>query len=79
MLAELSANGGRVLTHEQLLRRVWGHDNSGESGPVRTIVKRLRRKLGDHSDKPTYIFTKRGIGYWMAAAESLETAPPVAL
>ena len=75
MLAELSANAGRVLTHEQLLRRVWGHDNSGGSGPVRTIVKRLRRKLQDHSDNPTFIFTKRGIGYWMVAGEGPETTP----
>ena len=52
MLAELSANAGRVLTHEQLLRQVWGHDKSGGSGPVRTIVKRLRRKLGDRADNP---------------------------
>ena len=76
MLAELSANAGRVLTHEQLLRQVWGHDKSGGSGPVRTIVKRLRRKLGDHADNPTYIFTKRRVGYWMAPAETLDTAPP---
>ena len=76
MLAELSANAGRVLTHEQLLRQVWGHDKSGGSGPVRTIVKRLRRKLGDHADNPTHIFTKRRVGYWMAPAETLDTAPP---
>ena len=46
-------NAGRVLTHEQLLRQVWGHDKSGGSGPVRTIVKRLRRKLGRPCDNPT--------------------------
>ena len=79
MLAELSANAGRVLTHEQLLRRVWGHDNSGGSGPVRTIVKRLRRKLNDHSDNPTFIFTKRGIGYWMVAGDAPETTAPRSL
>ena len=65
LLAELSAGADRILTHEQLLRRVWGHDGSGGSGPVRAIVKRLRRKLGDDADDPTYIFTKRRVGYWM--------------
>ena len=46
-------------------RRVWGQDNSGSSGPVRTYVKRLCRKLGDDPDDPAYIFTKRRVGYWM--------------
>ena len=45
--------------------RVWGQDNLTRSGPVRAIVKRLRRKLGDDADDPAYIFTKRWVGYWM--------------
>ena len=73
MLAELSANAGRIITHEQLLRQIWGQDNSGGSGPVRAIVKRLRRKLGDAADDPAYIFTKRRAGYWMEQAESPDT------
>ena len=75
MLAELSANAGRVLTHEQLLRRVWGQDDSGGSSPVRAIVKRLRRKLGDDADDPTYIFTRRHVGYWVAQNEMLTEEP----
>ena len=43
---------GRVLTHDQLLQRVWGLTNSGGSRPVRTAVKNLRRKLGDDADSP---------------------------
>ena len=69
MLAELSANAGRILTHEQLLRRVWGQDISRGSGPVRAIVRRLRRKLGDDADDPTYIFNRRRVGYWMDKGE----------
>ena len=69
VLAELSANAGRIMTHEQLLRRVWDRDSMGGSGPVRAIVKRLRRKLGDDADEPTYIFTRRRVGYWMARAD----------
>ena len=69
MLVELSANAGRIMPHEQLLRRVWGQDNLTRSGPVRAIVKRLRRKLGDDADDPAYIFTKRRVGYWMEKAE----------
>ena len=64
------AEAGRVITHEQLLRRVWGQDNSSGSGPVRTYVKRLRQKLGDDPNIPAYIFTKRRIGYWMGQGET---------
>ena len=72
LLVELSANAGRLITHEQLLRRVWGQNNSGGSGPVRTYVKRLRQKLGDDPNDPAYIFTKRRVGYWMEKGEEQE-------
>ena len=72
LLFELSVNAGRVLPHEHLLRRVWGPQNSGDSGLVRTIVKRLRRKLGDGAVKPTYIFTEPRVGYRMAESEEQE-------
>ena len=72
LLAELSANAGRLVTHEQLLLRVWGQDHSGSSGPVRTYVRRLRRKLGDDANNPSYIFTRRGVGYRMPEGEKLE-------
>ena len=73
LLAELTANAGRILTNEQLLRRVWGMDGSVGSGSVRAIVKRLRRKLGDSANNPTYIFNRRGVGYWMEKAETRKT------
>lgn len=66
VLVELSTNSGRIMTHEQLVRRVWGVNNASGSAPVRVIVMRLRNKLGDRADSPTYIFTKRRVGYWMA-------------
>ena len=70
LLRELSVNAGRVLTHEHLLRQVWGHEYSGDSGPTRTIVKRLRRKLGDDARDPTYIFAEPRIGYRMPKGEA---------
>ena len=75
MLAELSANANRVLTHEQLRRQVWGQEGSADSGPVRAIVRRLRRKLGDDAENPTYIFNKRRVGYWMERGEGQEREP----
>ncbi|MCY4528484.1 MAG: response regulator [Chloroflexi bacterium] len=70
VLVELAANADRIMTHEQLLVRVWGRHRSGGSEPVRTIVKRLRNKLQDDADNPTYIFTKRRVGYWMPKGEA---------
>ncbi len=66
LLVELSAAAGRVLTHEQLLRLVWGPLYSSDSRIVRTYVKELRYKLGDDAARPTYIFTEPGVGYRMS-------------
>ena len=69
LLAELSANAGRLLTYEHLLERVWGEKSSGDVRPMRTIVSKLRRKLGDDADNPTYIFTEPRVGYRMPRGE----------
>ena len=65
LLFELSVNAGRVVTYDQLLRRVWGRTNASDVRLIRTPVRNLRRKLGDDADSPTYIFTKRRVGYRM--------------
>ena len=61
MLFELSVNAGRVLTHAELLQRVWG--------PARSVIKNLRRKLGDDADNPTYIANEPRVGYRMPKGE----------
>ena len=73
VLYELSVNAGRVLTHDHLLQRVWGVRRSGAPGLVRTVMKRLRRKLGDDADNPTYLFTEPRVGYRMIKGEQPET------
>ena len=65
LLVELSAAAGRVSTHQQLLRRVWGPLYTNDERIVRTYVKELRHKLGDDAARPTYIFTEPGVGYRM--------------
>ena len=52
MLFELSVNAGRVLTHAELLQRVWGPAHSGRTGAVRSVIKNLRHKLGDDAEAP---------------------------
>ncbi len=65
MLFELSVNAGRVMTHAELLQRVWGPAHSGRSGAVRSVVRHLRRKLGDDAADPSYIFNEPRVGYRM--------------
>ncbi len=72
LLVELSANAGRVLTYEHLLERVWGERNNDDVRPMRTIISKLRRKLGDDADNPTYIFTESRVGYRMPKGETLD-------
>ena len=66
LLRVLAEGAGRVLTHEALLRQVWAGRGTGNPKKVRAYVKRLRRKLGDDSARPTWIFNERGVGYRMA-------------
>ena len=68
LLRVLSVNAGRVVTTDTLLRRIWNRPGGSDSEPVRTFVKKLRRKLGDDAARPVYIFTERGVGYRMAEA-----------
>ena len=68
LLFELSVNAGKVLTYSHLLQRVWGLKQYGDLRPMRTVVRNLRRKLGDNANNPTYIFTEPRVGYRMVKA-----------
>ncbi|MDE0357251.1 MAG: response regulator [Gammaproteobacteria bacterium] len=63
LLRILSRNAGRVVTHRTLLRKVWGRRGSDDSARVRTVMKKLRKKLGEEAANPTYIFNRHGVGY----------------
>lgn len=66
LLRVLAVNAGRVVTHEALLRQVWGQGQPADTNRVRAFVKKLRYKLGDDAANPTYISSARGVGYRMA-------------
>ena len=66
LLRVLALNAGRVVTHADLLRQVWGRHKAGDSTPVRAFVKKLRHKLGDDPARPAYISSVRRVGYRMA-------------
>ena len=71
MLRLLSVNSGRVITYSALFLQVWGHRNSGDLRPIRSVVKNLRRKLGDDAAEPVYIINERRVGYRMARPSDL--------
>ena len=67
LLEALVTNPGKLLTHQWLLRRVWGPGYAEESHYLRVYVRALRRKLGDAAAAPRLILTEPGVGYrWIA-------------
>ena len=66
LLRELVNERGKVLTHAQLLRRVWGRGYETETEYVRVYVRRLRAKLED-GEGPPLILTQPRVGYRLAA------------
>ena len=56
-------NPGRVLTHEQLLSKVWGPEYVDDNQLLRLYVTYLRQKIELDPSKPHYIFNERGVGY----------------
>jgi two-component system KDP operon response regulator KdpE len=63
LLETLVTNPGKLLTHQWLLRRVWGQGYGTETTYLRTYIRALRRKLGDDAGDPALIVTEPGVGY----------------
>lgn len=63
LLHELVSHAGMVLSHEVLLRRIWGEAYVNDIHYLKVYIQRLRQKLGDDAESPAYIETERGIGY----------------
>jgi two-component system KDP operon response regulator KdpE len=68
LLEQLVTHPGKLLTHEYLLRQVWGQGYGSESNYLRVYVGQLRRKLVDDAANPRLIVTEPGIGYrWIGS------------
>jgi two-component system KDP operon response regulator KdpE len=63
LLYHLVSNAGRVLTHETLLRRVWGYEYQDEDHYLWLYITYLRKKIEEDPKHPKYILGERGIGY----------------
>jgi two-component system KDP operon response regulator KdpE len=67
LLEAMVTNPGKLLTHQWLLRKVWGVGYAEESHYLRVYVRALRKKLGDAASAPALILTEPGVGYrWIA-------------
>ena len=63
LLYHLVRNEGRLLAHENLLRKVWGETYSDARDLLRVHIQHLRQKLGDSAEFPKIIVTEHGMGY----------------
>ena len=63
LLTLLIANSGKVLTHRQILREIWGPSHSEDGHYVRVYMGHLRQKLEDDAAQPKHILTETAVGY----------------
>jgi DNA-binding response OmpR family regulator len=63
LLYHLVQNAGWVLTHDQILTKVWGYEYRDEPHYVRLYINYLRKKIEKDPSNPEYILTERGVGY----------------
>lgn len=66
VLAALARRLGETVHHHEIFSAVWGADYRAHAGSLRTIVKLLRKKLGDNGAHPAVILTRPGAGYLLA-------------
>jgi two-component system KDP operon response regulator KdpE len=70
ILRLLAQHAGRIVTHQHLLREVWGPAHEHETHYLRIYIGHLRQKLGDDPADPRYISNEPGVGYRLLQADS---------
>ena len=74
LLAVLASSANTAISRIDLLRRVWGYENTGDTRLVNVHVQRLRAKVEDDPENPSVIVTVRGIGYKFVPPEERAAA-----
>jgi two-component system KDP operon response regulator KdpE len=69
LLATLVKHAGRVITHRQLLREVWGPNSSDQTQYLRVYMGQLRHKLEKNPSRPEFLTTEPGVGYRLKTLE----------
>lgn len=70
LLSLLAKNSGKVLTHQYLLREIWGYGYINQTQYLRVFITQLRKKIEDDHNNPQLIITESGIGYRFAGEET---------
>lgn len=65
LLQYLAGRPNRIVTHRELLRAVWGPDYGDEVDYLRSLVKKLRKKIEPHPENPQHLLTHSWVGYEM--------------
>ncbi len=72
LLQLLAQNAGKVVTHQQLIREVWGAGEATNPQYLRIFMRKLRRKIEATPNRPRIILTELGVGYRLAQPATLE-------
>lgn len=67
LLAVLAAEGGRVVTHAQVMKEVWGQHHQDDTHYLRIYMRQLRHKLEKDPAEPRYLLTEPGLGYRLSS------------
>ncbi|NLZ27386.1 MAG: response regulator transcription factor [Firmicutes bacterium] len=71
LLTFLMQQPNHIFTRKKLLNEVWGYDYIGEERTVDVMIRRLREKIEKNPAEPSYICTKRGVGYYFRRGSSV--------
>jgi two-component system KDP operon response regulator KdpE len=72
LLRLLVANAGKVVTHQQLLREVWGNAHTEDVHYLRIFMRKLRNALEPEPTRPRYLVTELGVGYRLRSPDQLD-------
>jgi two-component system KDP operon response regulator KdpE len=75
LLQILAQHAGNVVTHQYLLKEVWGSPHANDTHYLRIFVRKLRQKIEQDPTQPRILLTELGIGYRLANPEPVAEAP----
>lgn len=76
LLTLLVQNAGRIITHQQILEKVWGWEYANDLDHVRIYIWHLRQKIEPNPAQPRYIITEPGVGYCFRKAGLMKNTAP---
>lgn len=72
LLQYLTRHAGKVVTHEQMLKEIWGDSHTEDAHYLRIFMRKLRQRIERDPARPSYVVTELGVGYRLLAPDQLE-------